>query len=390
MSIPKMAAAFLSVGLLTGQNAGAAGWAPVPPGAVPPPRAAGPPPRAAAAPRAVASLPEPIVLPGPAGCTLRAAKSGVGVTLEIAPGVPYARVAQFGSLEVTLPIGRDAPAAGVSVAAGNVRLKGLATPAGLALYPARPFVVGEVLVPGPHSRLRWGEVAADRVAVEVPLAKEIRTEFRDMKGPLRTSRPCADLRLTSLGSFDSYDALGGRGSDLAAGLRSSSPVPIAAQPNGPPLAKLVVNRKAALNEVTVIDEDAAGWSRIARPATGDLLVVGWVKQKQLGKPPARETTFAAFNAGGIKPGASGGATVDQSAVYACAHEIPLVAEVGAQRRTVGSIGGGVHLLTSATAVPEFVAVQFPDGAASSVTPFKGTRLLVRRADVAGCPGFAAR
>ena len=159
---------------------------------------------------------------------------------------------------MTLPIGRDAPAAGVSVAAGNVKLKGLATPAGLALYPARPFVVGEVLVPGPHSRLRWGEVAADRVAVEVELAKESRTEFRDVKGPLRASRACADLRLTSLANFDSYDAFGGRGYDQAAGLRSSAPVPIAAQPNGPPLAKLVANRKAALNEVTVIDEDDGG------------------------------------------------------------------------------------------------------------------------------------
>ena len=66
-----------------------------------------------------------------------------------------------------------------------------------------------------------------------------------------------------------------------------------------------------------------------------------------------------------------------------------MAEVGAQRRTVGSIGGGTHMLTTATAVPEWIAVQFPDGAASAVTPFKGTRLLVRRADVAGCPGFAA-
>ena len=132
--------------------------------------------------------PRPLALPGPAGCTLRAAKSSVGVTLEIAPGVPYARVAQIGSMEVTLPIGRDAPAAGVAVAAGNVKLKGLATPSGLALYPARPFVISEVLVPGPHSRLRWGEVAADRVAVEVELAKESRTEFRDVKGPLRASR----------------------------------------------------------------------------------------------------------------------------------------------------------------------------------------------------------
>jgi hypothetical protein len=336
-----------------------------------------------------AAPPPPLVLPGPTGCTLRAAKSSAGVTLEIAPGVPYARVAQLGSIEVTLPIGRDTPAAGVSVAAGNVKLKGFATPASLALYPARPFVIGEVVVPGPHSRLRWGEVAANRVAVEVELAKESRTEFRDVKGPLRVSRPCGDLRLTSLGSFDSYDAFGGRGYDLAAGLRSSSPVPIAAQPNGPPLAKLVVNRKAARNEVTVIDQEEGGWSRIARPATGDLLVVGWVKQKRLGKPPARDTTLAAFGGGAARTAAAGGGAVDPAAVFACAREIPLIAEVGSQRRTVGSIGGGTHLLTAATADPELVTVQFPDGAAAAVTPLKGTRLLVRRADVAGCPGFVA-
>jgi hypothetical protein len=288
---------------------------------------------------------------------------------------------------VTLPVGRDAPAAGVSVTAGNVKLKGLATPSGLALYPARPFVINEVLVPGPHTRLRWAEITTDRVAVEVDLAKESRAEFRDVRGPLRASRPCADLRLTSLASFDSYDALGGRGYDLAAGLKSSAPVPIAAQPNGPPLAKLVVNRKAALNEVTVIDEDqAGGWSRIARPATGDLLVVGWVKQKQLGKPPARDTTLAAFGAGAFKPGVAGGGAIAPAAIFACAKEIPLVAEVGSQRRTIGSIGGGVHLRTT-PGDADFVAVQFPDGAASAVTPLKGTRLLVRRADVAGCPGF---
>jgi hypothetical protein len=333
-----------------------------------------------------ADLPAPIALPGPAGCTLRATKSGVGVTLELAPGVPYARVGQIGSMEVTLPIGRDAPAAGVSVAVGNVKLKGVATPSGLALFPGRPFVIGEVLVPGPHSRLRWTEVTAGRVAVEVELAKESRTEFRDVKGPLRAARPCGDLRLTSLASFDSYDAFGGRGYDLAAGLKAAATVPIAAQPNGPPLAKLVVNRKAARNEVTVIDEDEAGWSRIARPATGDLLVVGWVKQKQLGKPPARDTTLAAFG-GAMKTAAPSGAAVDAAAVFACAKEIPLIAEVGTQRRTVGSIGGGVHLRTAATAEPELVTVQFPDGAAAAVTPLKGTRLLVRRADVAGCPGF---
>ena len=65
-----------------------------------------------------------------------------------------------------------------------------------------------------------------------------------------------------------------------------------------------------------------------------------------------------------------------------------MAEVGALRRTVGTIGPGVHLLTTAVDA-ELVAVQFPDGAASAVTPLKAARLLGRRADVAGCPGFSA-
>ena len=165
-------------------------------------------------------------------------------------------------------------------------------------------------------------------------------------------------------------------------------MPIAAQPNGPALAKLVPSRKAALNEVVVIDETEAGWSRIARRAAGDLLVVGWVKQKQLGKPPARDTQIAAFGAGAFKLPGAGGATGAVPESYACAQEIPLVAEVGTLRRTVGSIGGGTHLRTTAVDA-ELVAVMFPDGGASAVTPLKGTRLLVRRADVAGCPGFSA-
>src|SRR5216117_177151 len=100
-----------------------------------------------------------------------------GVTLELAAGIPYARLAQAQSIEVRLPIGEDSPVAGVSAAAGNVKLEGLATPASLALFPSRPFVIGEVLVPGPHTRLRWGEVAADSVAVEVELGPDSRTEL---------------------------------------------------------------------------------------------------------------------------------------------------------------------------------------------------------------------
>jgi hypothetical protein len=343
------------------------------------------PPRTFVAPRP-APPPEPLVLPGQAGCTLRATKRSEAVTLELAPGVAFARVAQAESIEVTLPIGSDTPAAGVAVTVGNVKLKGLAGPSGLSIYPARPLIIGEMLVLGPQSRLRWVEVAADRVVVEPTLGKESRTEVRDVKVPLRATRSCADLRLTSRG-FDSYDAVGGRGFDLAAGLRASASVPISAQPNGPTMAKLVVSRKASDNEVTVLDEDKAGWSRIARPAAGDLLVVGWVKQAQLGKPPARDTTYAAFNAGGLKPtglGADAGAA--PSPVFACPKEIALVAEAAGLRRIVGGISQGVRMRT-APADADFVRVEFAAGAASTVTPADGARLLVRRADVERCPGY---
>ena len=118
---------------------------------------------------------------------LRAAKSRDGVTLEIAAGVPYARVAQLQSIEVTLPIGRDAPAAGVSVVVGNVKLKGLATPPGLALYPARPFVIGEVMAPA--------RTAVCAGAMSSPIASRWRSSWRrragrrsrDLKGPARVA-----------------------------------------------------------------------------------------------------------------------------------------------------------------------------------------------------------
>ena len=371
----------LGVGLVCAAAARAVAGFPVPP------RAAVPAPAAAAL--RPAGPPPPVALPaGPAGCTLRATKPRDVVTLEIVPGVPYARAADIESLEATLAVGRDAPA-GVQVVVGNVKLRGLAASSSLALYPARPFVIGEVLVPGPQSRLRWSDVAANSVTVELPLAKENRTEVRDVKAPLRATRPCADLRLTGRASFDSYAAVGGRGYDQVAGLKSSAPVPISAQPNGPTLAKLVVSRKAALNEVTVIDEDAAGWRRIARPAAGDLLVVGWVKQEKLGKPPARDTTFAVFNAGGLKPAGATGAGAPPSPPFACAKALPLVAEVGSQRRTVGTIGSGVRMRAT-PADADHVAVVFADGAAKNVTPVDGARLLVRRSDFDGCPGFPRR
>src|SRR5438477_4346067 len=110
----RTATAFLLVGLLTGLGACAGGSTSATPRAVPP--------KVAAAPSRGHGLPEPIALPGPAGCTLRAARSSAGVTLELAAGVPYARLAQAQSVEVRLPIGQESPVAGVSAAAGNVRL----------------------------------------------------------------------------------------------------------------------------------------------------------------------------------------------------------------------------------------------------------------------------
>jgi hypothetical protein len=96
-----------------------------------------------------------------------------------------------------------------------------------------------------------------------------------------------------------------------------------------------------------------------------------------------------FNAGGLKPAGAAGAAAAPSPPFACAKELPLVAEVGSQRRTVGSIGSGVRMRTT-PADADHVTVVFADGAAVNVRPVDGARLLVRRTDFDGCPGFPRR
>ena len=66
-----------------------------------------------------------------------------------------------------------------------------------------------------------------------------------------------------------------------------------------------------------------------------------------------------------------------------------MAEVGQQRRTVGTIGSGVRMRAT-PADADHVAIAFADRAEMNVRPVNGARLLVRRTDFDGCPGFPRR
>ena len=215
---------------------------------------------------------------------------------------------QIESMEVTLPIGRDAPAAGVvrggrereaqrpghAAGAGPVSGPPVRRRRGAGARPAQPAALGRGRRRPRRGRGRAGQGEPHGVPRREGPAARVAPVRRS---PPDQPRAASTATTPSAGAATTWP----RGCGRRRRCRS-------------PRSRTVRRWRSwsstgrrALNEVTVIDEDEAGWSRIARPATGDLLVVGWVKQKQLGKPPARDTAFAAFGAGGFKPAGAGGA-----------------------------------------------------------------------------------
>jgi hypothetical protein len=319
-------------------------------------------------------LPAPLTLPEQPGCPLRAEKFLIPLVLEISPGLPYANVGVTDWIEATLPAGSSAVAK-VRLGAGGIHLSGVATPAGLPLHPARPFLVGDLIVPNSNRRLAWTTVTSEGIGLELTVEPQDKN-WIIVKGPLRAVRPCADLSLHSFDEFDEFDAVGGKRDRAPVLVRPGPPAPLSARPDGPVLADLMVDRKGR-DEVHVIDRQG-GWARIAA-SRSNLLIVGWTPDARLGKPSKRKPANDGTMWGDELPGPP----PPRAAV--CAKGMPLVAEVGAVRRTVGSVGPGVPMLPGRPS-GDLVAVTFPQ---SSVQPTKGARFLVRHADVRDCPWRAA-
>jgi len=326
---------------------------------------------AAASVEAGTPLPEAVALPTPVACSFHDSEGG-GLILELSPGVPYAYVGDA-KVDVTLPVASRPVPVGVTVAARGVRLRGVAPAAKFPLRLTRPFVVDEIFAPTDSAELPWTDARVGSVGVEIVFPSDAPIRVLDVKGTLRFRRSCDQIGI----GFSTFATLPDRWSDgdkRNLRLSQSVLIPVSATRAGPAVAKLVV-MDASYSEVQPLERDEQ-WSRIAA-RVGAIDVIGWVRNEWLRGMWGlynSDNRFVKYLEPRRKP--------DQF-LFSCNAELPLVAEAGGKRRTVGTVAPGVVMLAAPTE-DEYVAVRFTK---APVRPMDKARLLVRQSDVKGCAGF---
>jgi hypothetical protein len=321
-----------------------------------------------------------LVLPtSPAACAFSGKAVHAPFTLELRPGVPYATINGVDAIDVKLPVAAKPAPLVVKLTADDIKVEGVADGAAIPLYAARPFVAGELFVPGPSVPISWTAAKAGQVDVTIALPAEVNTAITGVNGPLRATRPCQDLGVNRVTEFDPFRAVGSRRAKATHTLGGNGPIAIAAKPGSRATAQLSPPSGPQLLPTVVVIQKKKPWFRIGYEA-GDFLIVGWVRDTDLQPAPVADEIGDAYGAGGLGTGSG-----TPESAFKCKQAVPLIAEVGVDRLIVGSIGAGVTLTTDTT-VGDLLPVHLVK--VVSIEPAAGAQFLVRRTDVEGCPGFA--
>ena len=327
-----------------------------------------------------------LVLPAPpVACTLTAKTVAASFTLELRPGVAYATINRVDAIDAKLPVATKPAPLVVKLTAQDVKLEGVVDAAALPLHAARPFVAGDLFVPGPSVSIAWTAAKAGQVDVSMEIDATTKGAIAGVTGPLRATRPCADLSLEQSSDFDRFRAVGARSAEARHTFAGDAPISIAAKPGGRTTAQLLPPSSSSnlLANVVVIQKKKP-WARIAYD-TMDFLIVGWVREGDVRPLPPADLIGEAFGAGGL--GQVGvGEGHGTRGTFTCKQAVPPIAEVGVERLIVGSVGAGVGMSVDTT-VGDLLPVRL--ASFSSFEAAAGAQFLVRRSDVERCPGFDA-
>src|SRR5262249_44252885 len=154
-------------------------------------------------------------------------------------------------------------------------------------------------------------------------------------GPLRVKRLCGEVALAA-GQFEARSVVPGGSSDdkgRFALLRTGTRIALSVQRGGPAVAFLQVQpgveESVSVGEATLRQSRIVWWHKT-------VFVFGWVAATDL-----RPMTGQGYGTGsGRGTGAAPPLTGD---VVVCDHELPLVAEAGGERATVGTVRAGTRI-----------------------------------------------
>lgn len=299
---------------------------------LPPPVEAAPPlasePSSALAPRPQEEpLPPPVALDAAVACSFEAPRwRGTADITELAlrpGGKPFVRITG-GAARLSVPVGPAGDTV-LQIQDAGFAVNGHAPASASVLSPNLPFVMNGFAIPTIFARLAWSEGKDGALTVTHDGVAELEV----LDSPLRATRPCSDVGIDG-GAFAADEAVPGGGEknkkDVKAFLPGSR-VALATEPKGKPVARIAV---AEATHVQVF-ESRGGMSRVSLPVS-TLVVFGWVKTSDL-KPAGSLSGYGSGHGSkGLRPPA-----FDVKERLRCVHDVPLVAEVDGERRTVGAI-----------------------------------------------------
>ncbi len=293
---------------------------PVPSPSVPPPE-----------PRRAAVVVEALSTPSAIACALTTASWQQGtIKLTFGPGTePFATVNRPKSTKASLPVGAGPVHLELDVDAAIVA--GYVDAADVSLFSADAIPLRDAFVLLPGVALKWQGVEVDLVKFAIPIDRK-RAVPAD--GSLDATKPCAYF------SLDRKDFQPLRATATDSSRRTAirpGTYEVTNEAIGGKVVATIVSDPTAPYAVHLATQGAR--TRIAW-RVGEAVVYGWIDTKftatnpetiQSGEwshsppspqPPARDTSFAPWKQ------------------VVCAEEVPLIAEVGGQRRVVGRVKAG--------------------------------------------------
>jgi len=344
---------------------------PPPPVPVPSPVASTPPPPPSPPPPAETPLPPTVALDAAVACTFDTPqwRGTADITdLSLRPGgKTFARITG-GAGRLSIPTGPAGDTV-LEIRDGGITVGGHVPAAASALRPNKPFVMNGFAIPTIFAHLAWSEGADG--SLTVTHAGDADLEVLDP--PLRATQPCGDLGLEG-GSFVAEDAVPGGGESKKKDVKAFLPgsrVELMSEPKGKPVARIAVKNAMHVD----VFESRGGMSRVSFAGAGTLIVFGWVKTSDL-KPAG---IFAGYGSGGGRRGPREPA-FDVKERLRCDKEVPLVAEVDGERRTVGAIGKSTPIDVLERADDEARVRVWT----KAIHVAEGASFLVRAFDLSGC------
>jgi hypothetical protein len=301
-------------------------------------------------------------------CTLHSALHERTAGLWLDPELPPFAVQFRGEVTVGIPLGAEVPWVWVESESDDLSMYGIAPSAELSLYSRRPAVLGGFVAIGPSATLTLAGASGDGLVLSYAVPWSVAVNVGTVWGHL----PCSELSLER-GAYAELEAFALAGDALDEARRlGTGRVPLALVPGGSAVTTLEVTDPTPV----WILEQRGNAARIL-VAREDDSIVGWVPVEALTDDVAELWNTLGTCSHDPFPRAPEAFPID---TLVCDRDLPLFAEVGEVRRTVGFLRAQHWAIITARLAAHYV-IQ-PASAAIEILP--PARLLVATSDLDGC------